>query len=78
MPRYFFDLVDGDRRTGDDEGLVLPDRETARREAIASLLDLAVDELPDGDHRSFGITVRDSDGTSLLSVRLALDAEWLV
>ncbi|MCE4226739.1 hypothetical protein HCU64_23640 [Methylobacterium sp. C25] len=77
MPRYFFDVADGDRHVRDEEGLELPDGESARREAICSLLDIARDELPDGDHRSFVITVRDGDETSLLSARLALDAKWL-
>lgn len=76
LPRYYFDVIDGDRQTRDEEGLVLANRESARREAIASLLDLARDELPDGDHRSFLITVRDACDRYLLTVTLAVDADW--
>ncbi len=77
MPRYFFDVIDGDRQTRDDEGLVLVDRESARREAIASLIDLARDELPDGDHRSFRIRVREGSTHYLLAATLAVDADWI-
>lgn len=77
MPRYFFDVMDGERQTSDDEGLVLANRETARREAIASLIDLARDELPDGDHRSFVIKVREDDGDYMLAATLSLDSDWI-
>lgn len=77
MPRYFFDVLDGDRHTRDDEGLVLVDRESARREAIASLIDIARDELPDGDRRSFVVRVREGSARYLLAAKLAVDADWI-
>jgi hypothetical protein len=45
MIRYFFDvIIDGEQAT-DEEGILLPGIEAARREASQSLADLARDEL---------------------------------
>ena len=77
MPRYYFDILDGDQQTRDDEGLVLANAEAARREAIASLLDLARDELPEGDHHAFEIKVRDTQDHYLLAAKLAVDSDWI-
>lgn len=77
MPRFFFDTVDTGHPLPDDVGVELSDRESARSAAISALIDLARDELPDGDHREFVMTIREEQGTQLLSVRLVLDVAWL-
>ena len=78
MPRYFFDTNDGDMVDEDDVGLEFADHEAARREAIATLPDMARDRLPDGDRRNFSVRIRDEAGTVLYSASLALTGEWLV
>jgi len=42
--RFFFNIRDGDTLIRDDEGLMLPDIETAREEARSSAQELAVEE----------------------------------
>jgi hypothetical protein len=77
MPRFFFDTHDGDHLTADEEGLDLDGIEQAREEAVRALPDLARDLLPDGDRRSFAVTVRDESGTALLTATLTLRVEPL-
>ena len=77
MPRYFFDIDDGDRRTLDDEGFDLPGLQEARDEAIRVLPDIARDVLPDGDHRNFVVTVRAEGGLPVFRATLSLVAKWV-
>ena len=51
MPRFYFDIHDGERFTPDDEGLEFPDAQTARDKAVSSLPDIARDVMPDGQKR---------------------------
>jgi hypothetical protein len=41
MPRYFFDIHDGERFTPDDTGLEFPDGHAARAKAVSTLPDIA-------------------------------------
>jgi hypothetical protein len=75
MPRFFFDIADGPETGVDDEGLEFPDLESARANALATLGEIARDELPDGDHRDFQIAIRDESGQVLLTATLALRVE---
>lgn len=77
MPRFFFDIDDGERRTTDSEGLELADLSAARDTAVSILPDLAREELPDGDRRVFVCQVRDDKGTVLFVATLSLVAEWV-
>jgi len=77
MPRYFFDTMDDGLLTADTTGVVLPDRETARREAIRSLPYMAMDSLPDGSSREFSVEVRDEAGRSLFIAELSFRSRWL-
>jgi hypothetical protein len=45
MPRYYFDLVDGDTRAVDEEGLELKDLRAVQAEAAKSLADMAREAL---------------------------------
>jgi len=89
VPRYFFDIAEGDRIFADDEGTELEDIEDARDEALETLGQIARHKLPDGkrrdfvttvrqgDRREFIITVRDGDRkvlTATLSVRVDREA----
>jgi hypothetical protein len=77
MPRFFFDIDDGEERSPDSEGVELPDLEEVRKKAIGVLPDLAREELPDGDRRVFVCQARDESGTVVFIATLSLVAEWV-
>ena len=77
MPRYFFDVDDGDGRTRDIYGLDLDDLAEVRKKAISILPDVAREELPDGDRRVFVCQARDESGTVVFMATLSLVAEWI-
>lgn len=77
MPRYFFDIDDGEKRSSDRCGLELKDLEEARKQAIGILPDVAREELPDGDRRVFVCQARDEKGTVIFIATLSLVAEWI-
>jgi hypothetical protein len=72
MPRYFLDFTDTGELLRDDEGMELVDLEAARMEALASLGEIAKDQLRDGDHRDFIIDIREGAGPVVLRVSLSL------
>jgi len=72
MPRFFFDTFDGRYFAADDEGQEFDDLQSAKAEAQRSVVDMARDEIPDGDHRSFVVVIRDEAGREVLKVALAL------
>ncbi|CAO4183417.1 DUF6894 domain-containing protein [Methylorubrum aminovorans] len=77
MPRYFFDIDDGVRDLRDDEGVILDDREHARKEAIATLAQLANDMLRDGNNHTFKANVRDETGKRIYEAALSLKSGWV-
>lgn len=77
MPRFFFDLDDGQERTVDSVGVELPNLAEVRRKAIAVLPDLAREELPDGDRRVFVCQARNDGGIVVFIATLSLVAEWV-
>jgi hypothetical protein len=77
MPRFYFDIDDGERRSRDNEGTELAGPEDARREAIGVLPDIAREELPDGNRRTFACRVRDESDTVIFLATLSLEAEWI-
>ena len=77
MPRYYFDIRDGDYVQKDNEGTVLGGLAEAKAQAVRTLPDIARDEVPDGDQREFVIEVKDENGRPLLTARLVLAVETL-
>jgi uncharacterized protein YfcZ (UPF0381/DUF406 family) len=68
MPRYYFDLRDGDEFAPDEEGLELSTIEAVQLEAARSLADMARDAVRtshDGADHRMSIEVRDDDGPVL-------------
>ncbi len=78
MPRYYFDVDDGDRKFIDDEGSDMPDAKAARNEAILLLPDFAKTVLPDGGDRDFVSRVRDEAGNLIFEATFTLRSQWLV
>jgi hypothetical protein len=71
MPRYFFDLDDGDRVTPDAEGTELADKQAARSQALHMLGEIAKGEMRrNADRSQQRIHIHDGDGTILLTVSL--------
>ena len=77
MPRYFFDINDGERASTDDVGCDLPARQSVRNQAIGVLPNIARDELPDGDTRVFTCSVREETGRVIYRAKLSLESGWL-
>ena len=77
MPRFYFDINDGDDFIPDHEGIDLEGVEDAKAEAVNTLPDMARDGLPEGDSRDFVVTVRDETDRPVWRVRLSLVIEPL-
>ena len=75
LARYFFDTYDGSRFVSDTEGIELQSVEMARIEAQKALPDLAQDGLPDGNQKTFIVSVRDEAGQVVLRAALTLIVE---
>lgn len=72
MPRYYFDIREGDEFAPDEEGLVLASLQAAQDEAARSLADMARDTIRkvDGAGHQMAIGVRDEHGP-VLEMRLS-------
>ncbi|MBA9071769.1 hypothetical protein FHR71_005555 [Methylobacterium sp. RAS18] len=77
MPRYFFDIDDGVRDVRDDEGVTFNDEESARKEAIVTLAELAKDMLLDGNDHVFKAQVRDETDKLVYQAALTLKSGWV-
>lgn len=75
VPHYFFDTYDGDRLITDTQGIELPNLERVKAEAQMTLPDLARDALPNGDQKTFIVSVRDEAGQVVLRAALTLIVE---
>lgn len=73
MPRYFFHTRDGQKIDVDDDGIDLPDDQSARNAAKELLLALNLEKLPDGDHIALSVTVQNDDGEDVYVAALRLD-----
>ncbi|QRM34526.1 hypothetical protein JO965_33355 (plasmid) [Microvirga sp. VF16] len=76
MPRFFFDTYDGERFVSDEQGQELEDIEAAKIIAQEELPQMAWDELPDGDQRTFIVSVRDGAGQVVIRAALSLVVEY--
>ena len=77
MPRYFFDIDEGEHHLRDDEGWECPGLQEACAAAVRTLPDIARDGVLDGGRQDFVATVRDAGDRMLLRVTLSLRTEWL-
>jgi len=75
MPRFFFDIHDGEKFTPDRQGLDLDDLEAAKAEAKKTLSEIVKDEMPDGNRRDFTVDVKDVAGQIVWRVTLSLVVE---
>ncbi len=77
MPKFFVDFQDGEVIHPDEEGSDVAGFEQAMVQTIGMLLQIAKDELPDGEHRNFAATVRDESGVALYRAKLTFCGEVL-
>ncbi|MCP3475431.1 hypothetical protein NLM33_34485 [Bradyrhizobium sp. CCGUVB1N3] len=62
MKRYYFDIRDGSQFIRDDEGVELPDIESARHEASAALSEITREWGRGGPQHQMAVEVRDDRG----------------
>ena len=72
MPRYYFDIDDGQRQFHDEDGSDLPNLRAARAEAVGILPHIAEDIPLDGDNHDMTTSVRNETGDIVLTARLSL------
>lgn len=71
MPRYYFDLHDG-QFIHDDVGVECADFDAVRREAKRALPAMALDVLPkDGDQHNITVIVRDESNRTIYTATLS-------
>ena len=78
MPRFYFDLRDGDELAVDEEGLELPDIRAVQAEAAISLADMARDAIHNSPlvARAHHMAIEVRDGTSpVMQVRFSFEVE---
>ena len=75
LARYFFDTYDGERLVPDPDGIELQGPEQVKAEAQRALPDLARDALPDGNQKTFMVSVRDEAGQVVLRAALTMIIE---
>lgn len=76
MPRYFFDVEDGDR-TVDNVGMELEGPRAAAVAAMKTLLDVGRFEVVIKNERRLTVVVRDESGKSVYRTEMAIEADWL-
>jgi hypothetical protein len=65
MPRYYFDLQDGDGMHADLDGGDFRDLTVAEREAVRAIASMAVDTLRSKKQERLTITLRDESGPAI-------------
>ena len=78
MPRYYFDIDDGQRKFIDDDGNGLSDPEAARDQALAMLPKFARVALKGEGSREVTVTVRNETGDVVFIATMTLRSKWLI
>jgi hypothetical protein len=77
VPRFYFDVRDGESFTPDNEGIEFAGIHEARVEASRALAHMIKDAMPDGSHTAMAIEVRGENRKPLLKVRITFEVEPL-
>ena len=72
MPRFYFDVWDGDSFSCDDEGLQLESLKAAEDEAIRAMVQIGRDRLPRRLSPELCMRVRDAHGQPVLTVAVSM------
>ncbi|WP_129159907.1 hypothetical protein [Bosea sp. Tri-44] len=73
MARYFFHTHDGDKSDLDDDGVDLPDDQSAKDAAKELLAVMNREKLPNGNFLALSVTVRNSNGAQIYVATLKLE-----
>ena len=77
MPRYYFDIHDGQRFTQDEEGSDCASPEAAREEATRTLPSIAREISLDSGKVEMWVKVMTEGGRNIAKASLTLRSEWL-
>ena len=72
MRHFYFDVLDGDAFTRDDEGLDLPDLNAAEIMAVQAAAEIGHESLPKRHSPEICVRVRDEQGEPVLSVAVSM------
>jgi hypothetical protein len=72
LPRFYFDVLDGDSFSCDDEGLQLESLNAAEDEAIRAVVQIGRDSLPKRHSPELCVRVRDKHGQPVLTVVVSM------
>ena len=78
MSKYYIHTDDGDACYQDSKPFEFAELQDARRAALSALPDMAHDVLPDGDRRTFSVSIEDEQGLVAYSATLDLVGKWNV
>ena len=78
MPRYYFDIDDGQEKFIDADGKTLLNPEAARDQALAMLPKFARSALTGEGSRDVTVTVRNEAGDGVFTAAMTLRSKWLV
>ncbi|MDB5538494.1 MAG: hypothetical protein JWQ89_221 [Devosia sp.] len=71
MPRYFFDIDDGENMHLDADGTEFPNEQAAREGAALTIAEMGREVIPhDGGRRDLYIWIRDQSGTAVAKLSL--------
>lgn len=73
MPRFYFDVREGEKFTSDDEGLVFDSLDAAEREAAEAAADIGRDRLPRSEARAVTVEVRNEHRQRVLTVTVSME-----
>jgi len=76
MPRYVFEIHNGEQLTRDEISLDFADEKTLREAAIQLLPKVALDELSDVGEWAMALTVRDMAGRQIFKATLLFFSTW--
>lgn len=73
MPRFYFDIRDGERCIADQDGLEFEGLAAAEADAVRTLTEMLKDALPNGRTRELAIAIRDEADRALTTARLCFE-----
>ena len=73
MPRFYFDVREGEKFIADEEGLTFDSLETAEREAATAAAEIGRDHLPKGDSREVTVEVSNEHRQRVLTVTVSME-----
>jgi hypothetical protein len=72
VPRFYFDVREGDSFTRDTDGLEFNSLNAAEYEAARAAAEIGREDLPTGKAREVTVEVRDEHGQQVLTVAVAM------